>query len=67
MSINKFSWRHGSIASRIARLKQLGGRRTDELPIDRTVRGIKAATLIAIGVLLILGVRGAWQGVGGTP
>jgi STE24 endopeptidase len=63
--VRKFSWRHGSIASRIERLRGLGGRRTDELPIDRAVRVIKAVTLVVVGVLFFIAVREAWQG--GVP
>lgn len=43
----KFSWRHGSIAGRQARLEGLVGQRIDSLPIDRTVRRLKRAAAVA--------------------
>lgn len=60
----RFSWRHGSIRSRIDRLNRLGGRRTDDLPIDRVSRVIKFATLVVIGVLAAFAAREAWTGGG---
>lgn len=46
---DKFTWRHGSIRTRLANLLALGGRPVDALPIDRTVRRIKL--LCAVGAL----------------
>ncbi|MFN7558646.1 MAG: M48 family metalloprotease [bacterium] len=50
-----FGFRHGSIDSRVARLRSLVGQRQDRLPIDRTVRWIKGATGLAL-VLVALAV-----------
>lgn len=47
------SWRHGSIAWRQAYLKTLVGRRVDELPIDRQMWWINAASLLVVAVLMI--------------
>ncbi|MCC6284557.1 MAG: M48 family metalloprotease [Phycisphaerales bacterium] len=46
-----FGWRHGSVDRRTANLEKLNGLPVDALPIDRTVRFIKAASV----VLLVLG------------
>jgi Zn-dependent protease with chaperone function len=51
---HQFTWRHGSIANRQARLRRLAGRPLGKLPIDRTARWIKRAVAGAI-VLLIAG------------
>lgn len=48
----RFSWRHGSIASRQRRLMRLIGRPACVLPIDRLVWGIKGATLVGLAVLV---------------
>lgn len=49
----QFSYRHGSIAGRIAHVRALAGTPRDRLPIDRTVRWIKVATaFVLIGSLL---------------
>lgn len=48
MSIHRFSFRHGSIASRQRKLMELVGRRLDALPIDRQVRRIKLASLLLL-------------------
>lgn len=51
------SWRHGSIRWRQGNLKALAGLPVDRLPIDRTVRRIKLATLAAAIVATWLLVR----------
>ena len=43
---DQWSWRHGSIRCRQCHLARLTGRSTDDLPIDRTVRRIRRATVI---------------------
>jgi STE24 endopeptidase len=49
----QFSYRHGSIAGRIAHVRALAGMPRDRLPIDRTVRWIKVATaVVLVGSLL---------------
>jgi hypothetical protein len=45
-------WRHGSIRWRQLHLFALVGLRTDQVPIDRTVRRIKFATVAVLLVLL---------------
>lgn len=54
--LRKFSWRHGSIAGRIDRLRRLEGADAARLPIDRRVRRIKATT--ALVILLVAGIWG---------
>ncbi len=49
------SWRHGSIAQRRTRLRSLDGLDADRLPIDRTVRLIKLAAILAAAALSIGG------------
>lgn len=51
------SWRHGSIRWRQGNLKELAGLPVDRLPIDRTVRRIKLATLVAAALAAWLLVR----------
>jgi STE24 endopeptidase len=51
------SWRHGSIRWRQGNLKAIAGLPVDRLPIDRTVRRIKFATLVAAAVAAWLLVR----------
>ena len=41
----RFSWRHGSIDSRIRHLRSLAGVEIGSVPIDRTVRRINALSL----------------------
>ncbi|MGH7133564.1 MAG: M48 family metallopeptidase [Phycisphaerales bacterium] len=48
----KFSFRHGSIATRIERLKGLVGRPIRALPIDRQVAAIKAVSGLLFGIVL---------------
>lgn len=48
-----FSFRHGSIAARVARLDAIIDRPVDNLPIDRTVRRVK--WMIALGLAGSLG------------
>ncbi len=49
----QFSYRHGSIAGRIAHVRGLAGVPRDRMPIDRTVRWIKVATaVVLVGSLL---------------
>lgn len=50
----KFGWRHGSIATRRARLAGIVGRPAGGLWIDREVRAIKAAAVVGLGVGLVL-------------
>jgi STE24 endopeptidase len=57
----KFSWRHGSIATRQRRLAALVGVRADRLPIDRQAGRLKMAALVlllAVGALAASGVAG---------
>lgn len=49
----RFTWRHGSIADRQRRLQRLAGAPADGLPIDRTVRMIKAVSAAALAVLIV--------------
>jgi hypothetical protein len=46
----RFSFRHGSIASRRRRLAAITGQPTGGLGIDRQVRIIKLLSLLALGV-----------------
>ncbi len=50
--IDRRSWRHGSIAWRIAYLESIIGRRLDQAPIDVLVLRIKIVSLCALLVLL---------------
>lgn len=55
--LTRWSWRHGSIAHRQRRLRDLVGMPIDRLPIDRDVRWIKrgvAAALIVMAVLMVV-------------
>ncbi|MCY2931458.1 MAG: M48 family metallopeptidase [Planctomycetota bacterium] len=45
----QYNWRHGSIASRVGYIIWLGSTGGTRRPIDRTVRGIKAALWLACG------------------
>jgi Zn-dependent protease with chaperone function len=58
--INRFTWRHGTIAERQRHLESLVGLPLQSLAIDRTVRWIKALTaaaaVLAIALIVILGV-----------
>jgi hypothetical protein len=51
---DRFTFRHGSISTRINRLLSLEGVPLDRLPIDRDVRQIKL--LVGLGCLLVVGV-----------
>ncbi len=57
---NRFTWRHGSIATRQRKLTELVGMAADRLPIDRLSRGIAAVAavvgLMAAGLIV-------WSGV----
>ncbi len=59
ISISRHGLRHGSIATRLARIGRLEGLRTDHLPIDREVRRIKlmiaAAWIVGGGVSMLVG------------
>lgn len=55
----KRSWRHGSIATRQAKLRALTGLPIAATPIDRTVRRIKA--IAAAGVVVVVGLL-IWLG-----
>jgi len=57
ISLDRFTWRHGSIAQRIAAIHGLTGRSTRKLPIDRQIRIIKIVSLLAIVGLIVLAVR----------
>lgn len=50
----RHSWRHGSIHWRRTYLAGLIGRPLDRLPIDRTVRRLKFATVLGLGVAVWL-------------
>lgn len=56
----RFTWRHGSIATRMHRLARLRGQRADTLPIDQTVRRIKWVCLVVLAAVVGLSV---WQSV----
>jgi len=47
--LKRFTFRHGSIADRQRRIRRLEGRSLARLPIDRAVRLIKLASLLALG------------------
>ncbi len=53
VDLQRFTWRHGSIASRQRHLLGLIHRPIDRLPIDRVVRAIEIASVVAI--VLIVG------------
>lgn len=53
MPPHRFTFRHGSIASRIERLRRLIGLPAHHLPIDRLVRRIKI--VVAIGIVALIG------------
>lgn len=55
LEIDRFTWRHGSIAARLSHLSSLIGRACDDLPIDRTVRRIKFTVAVGWCALAILG------------
>ncbi|MBY0111786.1 MAG: M48 family metalloprotease [Phycisphaerales bacterium] len=58
--VNRFTWRHGTIAGRQRHLESLIGTPLKSLPIDRTVRWIKAVTAVSaaltIALIVIFGV-----------
>ena len=47
----RFSWRHGSIASRVGHLQSLVDVAVGNLPIDRTVRRINLASTLMVAVI----------------
>lgn len=52
LPLNRFTFRHGSLAGRVRRLRALRGLDADRLPIDATVRRIKwACALVLVGLL----------------
>ena len=53
VDLKRFTWRHGSIASRQRHLLGLIHRPIDRLPIDRVVRTIEIASVVAI--VLVVG------------
>lgn len=48
----RFTWRHGSISTRMRKLGALAGRRADDLPIDREVRVVKGLCAAALAVVV---------------
>ncbi|MBL8990714.1 MAG: M48 family metalloprotease [Phycisphaerae bacterium] len=50
----QFSWRHGSIATRIGRIEALRGLPLDRFPIDRQVRWVKIACAAAAAAAIAL-------------
>ena len=63
MPETRFTWRHGSIATRRRRLARLVGTRADRMPIDGRVLVVKFCTLLGLGAglwLLIAGFAGVW-------
>jgi Zn-dependent protease with chaperone function len=69
LSPERFSFRHGSIRTRIDRIDSLIGRPIAALPIDRTSRRIKLACIAAgllLVALLILDIRAASSGRDGS-
>ncbi|MEO1007975.1 MAG: M48 family metalloprotease [Planctomycetota bacterium] len=54
----RWGFRHGSVRQRQRNLARLVGARPDRLPIDRTMRWIRVATLVAIGLGAIGGALG---------
>jgi STE24 endopeptidase len=60
----RFTWRHGSIATRQLKLAQLVGMRADRLPIDRQARWIAAGS--AVAALISAGLI-AWASVSSPP
>lgn len=65
LPLDRFSFRHGSIRARLDHLDSLIGRPIAALPIDRTARRIKLASLAAglvLLVLLALDIRAATSG-----
>jgi STE24 endopeptidase len=60
----RFTWRHGSIATRQLKLAQLVGMKADRLPIDRQARWIAAG---AAGAALISAGLIAWASVSSPP
>ena len=65
LPLDRFSFRHGSIRARLDHIDSLIGRPIAALPIDRTARRIKLASLAAglvLLVLLALDIRAATSG-----
>lgn len=61
---HRFTWRHGTIATRLHKLSELPGLDAGKLPIDRTVRWIilAAATVALAATSLVV-----WSGVSSDP
>ena len=55
------SWRHGSIATRQHKLKEIIGLPINALPIDRAVRRIKLATILAITLSIAASAFNPWD------
>ena len=67
--MEKFTWRHGSIADRCRRVRRLIGARVDRLPVDAAVRRAKAVialTLLAL-VALVMFLPATGAGSDDTP
>ena len=52
VDLQRFTWRHGSIASRQRHLLELIHRPVDRLPIDRVVRTIEIVSVVAITLVV---------------
>lgn len=48
--LRRGSWRHGSLAERIQRLRAIIGQEADKLPIDRSVGRLKLAAAVGLAV-----------------
>ncbi|MEX2218504.1 MAG: M48 family metallopeptidase [Phycisphaerales bacterium] len=59
----RFTWRHGSIASRQERLARLPGQRADRLAVDRQVRRIKLVAAAAFLGAVAIVVASEWPRV----
>lgn len=64
--VQRYSWRHGSIAERQRRIGSMIGLACSRLPIDSQVRRLKLAIvvglvvmLVPVGVILVMGWKGA--------
>lgn len=53
-SVDRHSWRHGSIQWRCDYLQSLPGRATDELSIDRLVHWIQTVSIVMLSLLLLV-------------
>ena len=52
LATTRHNWRHGSIAWRQAYLRTLVDRPVDDLPIDRVMWRIKAATIVVLAIVI---------------